>query len=140
MLANRYKVYSYFLIPIGILFLIFYLRGIKPEFLNIPVFAIASTYIENRTFSMVQTNAMDELGFLFLISGILLLVLTQEKNENFLLNELRLKAFFFAFKFTMVLWLICYFLFYGYIIFPISMLSFLFFILVYYVYFRIISR
>lgn len=140
MLANRYKVYSYFLIPIGILFLIFYLRGIKPEFLNIPVFAIASTYIENRTFSMVQTNAMDELGFLFLISGILLLVLTQEKNENFLLNELRLKAFFFAFKFSMVLWLICYFLFYGYIIFPISMLSFLFFILVYYVYFRIISR
>ncbi|MBK9511471.1 MAG: hypothetical protein IPP61_15480 [Cytophagaceae bacterium] len=140
MLANRYKVYSYFLIPTGILFLIFYLRGIKPEFLNIPVFAIASTYIENRTFSMVQTNAMDELGFLFLISGILLLVLTQEKNENFLLNELRLKAFFFAFKFTMVLWLICYFLFYGYIIFPISMLSFLFFILVYYVYFRIICR
>lgn len=140
MLANRYKVYSYFLIPIGILFLIFYLRGIKPEFLNIPVFAIASTYIENRTFSMVKTNAMDELGFLFLISGILLLVLTQEKNENFLLNELRLKAFFFAFKFSMVLWLICYFLFYGYIIFPISMLSFLFFILVYYVYFRIICR
>lgn len=140
MLANRYKVYSYFLIPIGVLFLIFYLRGIKPEFLNIPVFAIASTYIENSTFRMVQTNAMDELGFLFLISGILLLVITQEKNENFLLNELRLKAFFFSLKLTLILWLIFYFLFYGYIIFPISMLAFLFFILTYYVYFRIKLR
>ncbi|MCA0363070.1 MAG: hypothetical protein LCH67_03445 [Bacteroidetes bacterium] len=140
MLAYRYKIYSYFLIPIGVLLLVFYLRGIKPEFLNIPVFAFASTYLENRFLSLVQTNAIDEIGFTFLVSGLYLLIMTQEKNETFILNELRIKAFLFALKLTFLLWLVSYLLFYGYIIFPISMLAFLFFILVYYVYLRINIR
>lgn len=130
------KKWSFPLIIIGIACLSAYQKGIKPEWMNVKVFAIASTYLENRYLQIVQTNLMDEIGFVFLISGIGLLVFTKEKNEELVLNEYRLKAFIISLKITLGMWLISYLVLFGYIIFPISMLVFLIFLVVYYACFR----
>lgn len=136
LLPNRYKLFSIALIPSGVVFLIAYLKGIKPEWLNIKVFALASTYAENRYVQVVQTNAMDEIGVSLFVAGLFLLVFTEEKKENDQANQNRLKAFVYAAKTTFIIWLACYWLFFGYIIFPISMAFFVVHIVVYYLIFR----
>jgi hypothetical protein len=136
MLAYRFKKISFLLIPFGILLLVLYLKGIKPDFLDIPVFAFASTYFENHFFALVRTNAIDEIGFLILISGIYMLIFTEEKTEKPAYQALRQKALFFSLKVTFLLFTIAYIFFFGYIIFPISGLMFLIFITIYYAYFK----
>ncbi len=130
------KKWSFPLIIIGIACLSAYQKGIKPEWMNVKVFAVASTYLENRYLQIVQTNFMDEIGFICLISGIVLLIFTQEKNEELVYNEYRLKAFIVSIKITLSIWLVSYLVFFGFIIFPISMLMFLIFLVVYYACFR----
>ncbi|MCP9768469.1 hypothetical protein EGI22_11140 [Lacihabitans sp. LS3-19] len=137
---NRYKKLSYVLIPLGLIFLGAYLEGIKPDFLNIKVFALASTYMENRFGQIVQTNAMDEIGMSLFIAGLFIMIFTEEKFENEITNTFRLKAFFFAIKATLIIWLLTYWLFFGYIIFPISMALFVLFLIVYYLYFKYLYK
>lgn len=126
------KKWSFPLIIIGIACLSAYQKGIKPKWMNVKVFAVASTYLENRYLQIVQTNLMDEIGFACLISGIGLLIFTQEKNEELVYNGYRLKAFIVSIKITLGIWLVSYLFFFGFIIFPISMLVFLIFLVVYY--------
>jgi hypothetical protein len=132
----KFKKWSIPLIIIGIAFLTAYQKGVKPEWVNVKVFALASTYLENRFLQIVQTNLMDEIGFVCLILGIGLLIFTQEQNEKLVFNEYRLKAFIIALKITLGIWLVSYLVLFGYIIFPISMLIFLIFLVVYYASFR----
>lgn len=140
LLPNRYKKFSFVLIPLGLIFIGAYLEGIKPDFLNIKVFALASTYMENRFGQIVQTNAMDEIGMSLFIAGLFLLIFTEEKLENEITSHFRLKALFFAIKATFIIWFITYWLFFGYIIFPISMALFVLFLIVYYLYFRYLYK
>lgn len=139
LLSNRYKPFSVIFITLGITFLSAYLNGIKPDFLNVKVFALASTYLEKRFVQVVQTNAMDEVGMSMLVAGLFLLILTKEKKENEQTNHNRLQAFVFAAKATFVFWIGCYWLFFGYIIFPISMTFFVFYLLVYYFFFKYLN-
>lgn len=132
----KFKKWSTLLVIIGVGFLVAYQKGVKPEWMNVKVFALASTYLENRYLQIVQTNLMDEIGFMSLISGIGLLIFTEEKNEELVFNEYRLKAFIISLKITLGIWLVSYFVLFGYIIFPISMVVFLIFLVVYYACFR----
>ena len=64
--------------------------------LRIPVFAVLSSFIETRMFVTFQTNFADELILILLLSGILLLVFTREKNEELIPEYIRLKALMYA--------------------------------------------
>lgn len=136
LLHYNFKKSALVFIGIGIYCLYAYSIGIKPEFLNVPVFAIASTYMENRFFSMVRTNLIDEIGFCSVIIGVFVMAFSYEKVEKQAYNLLRLKAFLFALKMSLGIWILSYLLFYGYIIFPISLGIFLLFILLYYFTFK----
>ena len=65
--------------------------------LRMPVFAIYSAFVEKKIFTIFKTNVADELILILLISGLVLLVCTREKNEEQIHEIKRLKAFYRAF-------------------------------------------
>jgi hypothetical protein len=68
--------------------------GFKPEWLNVPVFAVHSSYLKTVTFGMTRTNLADELAAFLLLTGALWLLCSKEKSENPETDHLRYKAFF----------------------------------------------
>jgi hypothetical protein len=61
---------------------------------KIPVFAVYSSFLETNFFTSFKTNFSDELTLLLFISGLALIVFSQEKKETEYLDSLRLNAFF----------------------------------------------
>lgn len=133
LLPYAYRKFSFGAIGVGVLLLYFYFKGKRPNFLEIDTFALASTYLEKRFFVMIKTNLLDELGFIFSLIGVALLVLTKEQNETPKLNDLRLESLIFSIKTTFILWILAYITLYGYIIFMASNFIFIGFLLIYYV-------
>jgi hypothetical protein len=127
--------YFLFFWVLGGVFLYLYLNDVRPEFLNISVPAIASTYLEKRYFAIVKTNLMDELAMTFLLLGLYFLVFKMKADSKY--DSLKLNSFLFALKVTLMLWLLSYLLFYGYIILAVSIIGFPFFILLFYVKFKL---
>jgi hypothetical protein len=64
--------------------------------LMLPVFAVYSSFLETKTFAIVQTNVADELIMLFLLAGIFLLAFSKEKMEGENMVRLRSKAIYMA--------------------------------------------
>jgi hypothetical protein len=62
--------------------------------IELPVFAVVSTFVETRLFVFSRTNFIDELILLLTIPGLLLVVFSKEKNEFEKLNQMRAKALF----------------------------------------------
>lgn len=116
------------LTAIGVTVILLYLKGYKPGFLQIPVFALASTYAENRILQTVQTNAFDEIGFLLLSAGLALLLWNTFKSDA---REKRLLAFEFALKYSLLVAVLGYALVFGYAIFGVLMSLFPLFIVLY---------
>lgn len=74
----------------------FYL-GIKPDPLNVGVFAVHSHYLESKHFEMIKNQIIEEIGGVLLIVGLFIVAFTKEKNENEnagRFREMRLEAFF----------------------------------------------
>ncbi len=67
--------------------------NLKPDFLDLKVFAVYSYYIETKTLTMITHQMIGEIGGIFLLSGLFLLSFTREKEESEILDSLRLKAF-----------------------------------------------
>ncbi|SOE22527.1 hypothetical protein SAMN06298216_2953 [Spirosomataceae bacterium TFI 002] len=136
-LPYKIKRYSSLFLLLGVGLLYLYFKGQRPEWLNVPVFALSSSYLETRNLQMVRTNLLDELGFLSTILGVALLVFSREKNEN--PNEydkIRISAFVRALLLSFSIWVLSYFLFYGYVIFLIGFTLFPIFTFAYYIMFR----
>lgn len=86
---------GFIFVSIGILlFILKYKFNVKPDFLDLKVFAIYSFYIEAKTFTMIKHQMIADFAGIFLLAGLFLISFTKEKNESDVLNSLRLKAFF----------------------------------------------
>jgi len=90
MLAYRFKFPGYFLVLIGIIFLVLY-YAIDLRF-KMPVFAVVSSFVQTKFMTTFSTNFSDELIFLLLITGFGLLVFSKEKTELESYKSLRYKA------------------------------------------------
>ncbi|MEI6048695.1 MAG: hypothetical protein WCS03_07320 [Bacteroidota bacterium] len=90
MLSFRYKIPGFVLIFIGLILTILYF-SIEFRF-ELPVFAVASSYVETRFFTTFSTNFADELILLTLLTGFSLVVFSKEKNELDFYNSLRIRA------------------------------------------------
>ena len=108
-----------------------YFFGGKPEIFNVKIFAIVTTYLETRFFVVSQTNILDELAAILLISGVALISFSKEKNEKEHFDFLRIKALVNAMYFTIAFWLFSFLLIYGMAIFIVSFLVFIVFLLAY---------
>ncbi|WP_304238256.1 hypothetical protein [Jiulongibacter sediminis] len=133
----KIRLTAFLLSVVGIAFLTLYLMGYKPAFLQIPVFALASTYAENRFVQMVQTNAIDEIGFLLLTAGLALMVFNTFREDA---RDKRLEAFEFALKYSLILAAIAYVLVFGYAIFGLLMALFPVFVVLYLIKFELLKK
>jgi fatty acid desaturase len=61
--------------------------------IEVPIFAMVSTFVETKVFTFSRTNFTDELIMILLLPGFLLIVFSKEKKENEQLNTIRTKAF-----------------------------------------------
>jgi hypothetical protein len=90
LLPYRYKLPGIILITSGlILSSMFFITDFRIE---IPVFAIISSFAETRFFVTFRTNFSDEIILLVLIAGFSLVAFSKEKEEDDLICELRYKA------------------------------------------------
>lgn len=136
LISNSFKKYAWFMMLLGVSFVYGYFQDKKPEILNVNVFAIVSSYMDTNFFIITKTNLMDEIGVIFFLFGLFVLVFSKEKEEKQIFNDYRFKAFILSGKTTIFVWIISYLFFFGYVIFPISILAFPSFLIIYYSIFR----
>lgn len=117
---NPYKRvgYLFILIAIGTAYLYFW--GGRPSFFEVPVFAVITSYAETRWFVLAQTNLLDELAHLFLISGLVMIAFSKELHETKVVQASRIRALFYAVYITSALWIAIYLTVYGWPIVVIS--------------------
>lgn len=70
---------------------------------NLPVFAVYSSFFETKIFATIRTNIADEFIILSLLIGFFFVVFSKEKTESEILNQLRSIAFSKAVIVNMVL-------------------------------------
>ena len=115
-----------------------YFFGGRPAFFEVPVFAVVTAYAETRFLVFAQTNLLDELFCLLCIGGLALFVFSKEKSEKEEYSVLRVNALIRSVYITLGFWLVCFLLIFGWAIFVVSTLLFIFFLITYYVTFRIL--
>jgi hypothetical protein len=93
-----------------------YLRfgaGIKPNFLDVKVFAIYSVYFETKHFSIIGNNISEEISGVLILTGLFFFSFAREKNEDSALWIFRFKALILSVYINTVLLLISVIFIYG---------------------------
>lgn len=67
-------------------------HNFKPEYLDIPVFAIYSAYVEKTIFGLTYTNLADEIALVLPLIGLALIVFSKRKKEVPEIEIIRQKA------------------------------------------------
>ncbi len=95
---------GYFFLTAGLLMLTarFY-YGLKPEILSIKMFAVYSVYLEEKYMTVITNQFGEEIGELLLLTGLVAIAFTREREETELLSALRLRAFFLSTYINVVL-------------------------------------
>ena len=93
-----------------------YLRfgiGIKPDFLEINVFAIYSTYFDSKYFQVIQNNISEEICGITVVVGLFFLAFSREKKEEERFWDYRLKALMISLYVSTLFLLLTFFFFFG---------------------------
>ena len=97
LLPNRLRIVGLFLLMVGIPFSIFrFYLGQKPEFFEVKVFAVYSTFLQTKYFSVITNNISEELAGLSILLGLFFLAFSKEKIETNNLLEIRLRSLFYS--------------------------------------------
>jgi len=86
---------------------------IRWEFLNTKVFAIYSTYLESKYFSIIQNNLAEEISGVLIILGLTFISFSKIKDENEETLRIRLESLLEAVYINTILLILSFFLFYG---------------------------
>lgn len=97
--------------------------AVKPKLFDVKVFAIYSNYFETNYFKVISNHISEELTALFLIIGLFILCFSKEKEENEILNQIRLKSFIVTFYINTLLLLFSFIFIFGIIFINILVLN-----------------
>jgi uncharacterized membrane protein len=131
LLPYQYRFWGLVIALCSLPFFYLYFWGGRPEFFNIKVFAIATTYLENRFFVAAQTNILDEIACILVTVGLTLISLSRKKNESDQDIYKRLKALLNAVVISAVLIIISTLFFFGWSFFIVLSLSYALFLIIY---------
>lgn len=88
--SNKFKIPGLILLIAGLILAILYFSiNLRFEF---PVFAVISSYMETKLLTTFSTNFTDELAMILLLSGLFILAMSEEKDENEKVKEARKKS------------------------------------------------
>lgn len=131
----RFVGYGLILISFGAAYL--YFLGGRPALFEVPVFAILTSYAETRWFVIAQTNALDELAVVCALLGLLFVLFSRERIENEEIENFRIRSLFLSVYFTSGLIILFYLFIFGWPVFILISLSFILFLLISIISFRI---
>jgi hypothetical protein len=120
LLPYKFRYYSIFILIIAIVCGYLYFFGGRPVFFTVPVFAAVTSYIETRTMVLAQTNILDEIAVVFFIISLVFFGFSRDKNESELTLGFRLKSLMFSVYITTAIWILLFFLIYGWAVFIVS--------------------
>lgn len=134
----RARIIGILIILPGLFFGYLYFFGGRPTAFETKVFAVVTTYMENRFFVFAQTNLLDELFSILCISGLALIVFSRERTEKEGYDLIRASALLRAVFITLGVWVFSFLLIFGWAIFVVSTLLFIIFLITYYIVFRVL--
>lgn len=101
LLPFHFKKWGYLSILAGLIFgWIYSNSSIRIES---PVFAVWSSFLEQKFFVISRTNLTDELALFFLLSGLFTIIFSKDKDENESTKKIRYKAFLLSFLLNYIL-------------------------------------
>lgn len=114
-LPNKIRIYGWVILLFGlILGVIRFYFGIKPEFLNIKVFAVYSKYFETNYFKVIENHVSEELTALLILVGLFVISFTKEKIENESVSAIRYKSFILTFYINTLIIVLSFLFVYGF--------------------------
>ena len=137
---NQFRFAGYLLILIGLGSAYLYYWGGRSSFFEIPVLAVVTSYAETRWFVLAQTNLLDEMALIFLLTGLLFAAFSKEKIESKKLDQYRIKALFCSVYGTAAIWMILYLTIFGWPMMIISASMFILFLVFYIIIFGYLKR
>ena len=132
----RYAGYFLLLLSFGAAYL--YFIGGRPPIFEVPVFAIVTSYAETRWMVIAQTNALDEMAIIFALLGLQIILFSKETTENKNLSFLRIKAIIYGIYSTSIILIFIYLTVFGWPVFIVIAFSYLFFLAVSFLIFKIL--
>jgi len=94
-LPKSFRYAGWLFVILGIVSAVFRFHyGIKPEFLEIKVFAIYSSFLQSKYFSFITNNYIEEITGLLVLTGLLFIAFSKEKNDNEEIMLLRFRSLF----------------------------------------------
>ena len=133
----RFVGYTLILLSFGATYLYFW--GGRPAFFEVPIFAIVTSYVETRWFVLAQTNLLDEIAVVFMIAGLVSIFFSREKEEDDIYAKLRVKSLFLSVYITSGLLLLIYLTIFGWPVFIAIAFSYMLFLIVSVINFRILK-
>lgn len=95
LLPKSFRPVGWLFVFLGIVFAVFRFHyGMKPEFLEIKVFAVYSSFLQTKYFTFITNNYSEEVVGLLLFIGLLFIAFSKEKDENEEVMLLRLRSLF----------------------------------------------
>ena len=95
LLPKSFSYAGWLFVILGIVSAVFRFHyGIKPEFLKIKVFAIYSSFLQSKYFSFITNNYSEEITGLLVLTGLLFIAFSKEKNDNEEIMLLRFRSLF----------------------------------------------
>jgi hypothetical protein len=88
-------------------------RNFKPDFLDVPVFAIYSSYLNKVIFGITQTNFADEMAIILLLFGLIFLAISKQKLEKDHYMKIRVKALIWSVFLNTILMVVASLTFFG---------------------------
>lgn len=70
-----------------------YVFDYKPKEMIFETFALSKSYLRSKSFTTTHNQMIDEIGFVLLFLGFLLIIFSKEKKENEHVKQLRNKSF-----------------------------------------------
>lgn len=115
-LPNKIRIYGWAILLLGVILgVIRFYFGVKPEFLNIKVFAVYSKYFETNYFKVIENHVSEELTALLILVGLFVISFTKEKIENESVSAIRYKSFILTFYINTLIIVLSFLFVYGFV-------------------------
>jgi hypothetical protein len=102
------------LVPAITLIIIRFYFGVKLDLFTFKVFALHSSYLNLKSFQLIDNHFSEEIGGILLLISIVFICLSKEKNESEKLDELRLKSLITAIYVNTIFLILCFLFVFGF--------------------------
>jgi len=138
LLPNRFRYVGFVFLSISFATGWLYFFGGRPAIFEIPVFAVVTSYIETRWFVLAQTNILDEIAVITMLTGLIFVAFSREKSETNGVYLARIKSFIYGVYGTVAICSAIYLTVFGWPAAVLLSAAFVFFLVIYIVLFRLL--